>query len=173
MKFEVKTDLTFEEFRAFSAFHKRLRSPQAVKLARLGMITAVVTAVLLAVVILVNRLWSEKSVMIPYCVFVLLLIALPFVDRFVLSRQYKANSSLHRAEYRFGDSGVESGEGEDTRVYTYFAFCDLGRGEGAYYLYVDEGHAMLLPERSFTQGDPAAFGKFIEEKTGLKMKKFK
>ena len=57
--------------------------------------------------------------------------------------------------------------------FAYSAFKELYHSEGAYYLYIDKAHAVVLPERCFTQGDPAAFGPFIAEKTGLEVKEIK
>ena len=57
--------------------------------------------------------------------------------------------------------------------YAYTAFSALYHSRGNYYLYVDKGHAFVLPERCFTRGDPAEFGAFIAEKTGLEMKEIK
>ena len=33
--------------------------------------------------------------------------------------------------------------------------------------------AIVIPERCFIQGDPAAFGAFLAEKTGLEVKEIK
>ena len=57
--------------------------------------------------------------------------------------------------------------------FAYSAFKELYHSEGAYYMYIDKAHAAVLPERCFTQGDPAAFGPFIAEKTGLEVKEIK
>ena len=173
MKFEVKTDLNKKDFVAYYTLNQRLHAPAAYYFNKYGGVAALAVALLLTVVILTYRLWESRSVMIPYCIFVLLLIALPFANRFLIDRLFEANRSMCRGEYRFGDSGVETGDESAPRLYTYFSFCEFCRSGRAYYLYVDQNHAFVLPERSFTQGDPAAFGPFVEEKTGLKMKEIK
>lgn len=36
-----------------------------------------------------------------------------------------------------------------------------------YYLLLDKNHALILPMRCFTEGDPESFADFLSEKTGL------
>lgn len=173
MKFEVKTDLTKQDFEAYYQLNQKVHAPAAFMVNKYGGIAGVILAVVLTIVILAYRLWTSKSVMIPYCIFMVLLIALPFVNRWLLNRMYEASRSSLKAEYRFGDSGVESTTETSKNVYTWFAFCELYHSGAYYYLYVDKAHAIVLPERSFTQGEPAAFGPFIAEKTGLEVKEIK
>ena len=54
--------------------------------------------------------------------------------------------------------------------YSYRAFQDIVHFKQSYYLYIDKRKAMIVPERCFTEGDPAAFGAFIGQKTGLKIR---
>ena len=173
MKFEVKTDLTKQDFQSYYQLNQKVHAPAAFMVNKYGGIVGVIFAVVLTIVILVYRLWTSKSVMIPYCIFMALLIALPFVNRWLLNRMYEASRKSLKAEYRATDSGVESTTETSKNVYTWFAFCELYHSGAYYYLYVDKAHAIVLPERSFTQGDPAAFGPFVEEKTGLKFKEIK
>ena len=76
-------------------------------------------------------------------------------------------------EYRFGDEEVQQKLNDMDGKFAYSAFKELYHSKGAYYLYIDKAHAVVLPERCFTQGDPAAFGRFIAEKTGLEVKEIK
>jgi len=57
-----------------------------------------------------------------------------------------------------------SGKGESS--YPYSAVMGAFRYQGRYFLFLDKRHAMLLPERGLTQGDPAALKSFLEEKLG-------
>ena len=173
MKFEVKSDLHKKDFEAWYLLNQRLRAPAVYYVNQYGGVGAFVLVAVLTIVILANRLWDKRGVMIPYGIFILLLIALPFARRFMLDRLYEANKSLCRGEYRFRDSGVETGTESAVKIHTYFAFSELCHSGRTYYLYVDRAHAFVLPERCFTQGEPAAFGPFIAEKTGLKMKEIK
>ena len=47
------------------------------------------------------------------------------------------------------------------------------RSHSTYYLVLGRRDVIILPERCFTQGDPAAFGAFIAGKTGLEVKEIK
>ena len=104
---------------------------------------------------------------------VVLLIAWPLVNRFLVSQLYKANGSMLRGEYRFGEDEAEVEMNHMSGKYAYSAFSELYHSGGVYYLYIDKGHSLILPERCFTQGDPAAFGAFISEKTWLEVKEIK
>jgi hypothetical protein len=173
MDFEVRTDLSREEFEAYYHFNQRVHAPFIYWFGKIGGIVAVLAAIILTVDIVVNRLWTNRQIMTPYCIFIVLLIALPFVNRWMISRLYKANSTMLKAEYRFGGSGVRTGTGEASSIYTWPAFRELYHSKGVYYLFIDTNHAMILPERSFTQGEPAAFGPYMAEKTGQEMKEIK
>jgi hypothetical protein len=170
MKFEVKTDLSKRDFLTFYHLTEKLHFHNRYLANRIGTIAAVTLAVLLTAAVVTGHMWENKKVMIPYCIYMVLLIALPFANRFMVDRMYKASSAYLKAEYCFGDSGVRTGR---DRVYLYTAFCDFCRSAGTFYLYIDPGHAMILPEGSFAEGDPAAFGAFITEKTGLTLKEIK
>ena len=173
MDFEVKTDLSREDFQAYYHFNQRVHAPFVYWFGKIGGIVAILAAIVLTVDIVVNRLWGNREIMTPYCIFIALLIALPFVNRWMITRFYKANSSMLKAKYRFGGSGVRTGTNDVSSIYTWSAFRELYRSKGCYYLYVDQNRAMILPERSFTQGDPADFGAYMAEKTGKEMKEIK
>ena len=173
MDFEVKTDLSREDFESYYYFNQKVHAPFVYWFGRIGVIAAVLVAVVLTIDIVANRLWGNREIMLPYGIFMALLIALPFVNRWMISRLYKANAGMLAAEYRFGESGVRTGTGEASSIYTWAAFRELYHSKRVYYLFVDTNHAMILPERSFTKGEPAAFGPYTAEKTGKEMKEIK
>jgi hypothetical protein len=76
-------------------------------------------------------------------------------------------------ECRFDDDAVQQKLNDMDGKFAYSAFKELYHSGAAYYLYIDKAHAIVLPERCFTKGDPAAFGRFIAEKTGLEVKEIK
>ena len=59
--------------------------------------------------------------------------------------------------------------------YAYSGFADLlySTKTQTYYCYIAKKMAIVIPERCFIQGDPAAFGAFLAEKTGLEVKEIK
>ena len=73
----------------------------------------------------------------------------------------------------FGENDVMVQRAVESTVYQYGAFDSLYHGKGAFYLYLNRQQALVIPERCFTQGEPAAFGAFLAEKTGLEVKEIK
>ena len=173
MRFEVETELTKQDFLAFYRLNQKAHARAVTLLVRILGIAAYVLGLVLTVLMVIFRLWESGEVLRAYCIFILMLAAWPLVDRFMISQMYKANSSMLKGEYRFNDDEVLTGADHMSGRYAYTAFRELYRSRDAYYLYIDKGHAVILPERCFTQGDPAAFGRFIAEKTGLEVKEIK
>ena len=173
MKFEIKTDLTEKDFTAYYELHQKVHARYAYYFNKYGGIAAVILAIILTVLMIAFRMWENKGVLVPYCIFIALMVLLPFVNRWMISRMYKANRAMLRGEYRFDEKGVWTGAENMSGVYTWNAFQELYHSGRAYYLYIDRAHAIVLPERSFTLGEPAAFGPFVAEKTGLEMKEIK
>ena len=173
MIYEAKTELTKEDFQAFLSLHKKIASRPLYVFSRVMMGLAVLLALVLAVLIIVFRLWNERDVMLRMLVFVALLLLLPLVSRFTAAQAYKANRSMLGGRYCFGEEQIEAGAESMNARYAYSALSALYHSKGVYYLYVDKAHAFILPERCFTTGDPASFGAWIAAKTGLEMKEIK
>jgi len=173
MEFEVKTNLTQKDFLAFYELHQRLHTRYGLLFSRGGCMIAMMLAVVLTVMMFALHLWGSGAALVLYIIFMLLLIALPAVNLWLLQRLYKANSDLLRGEYRFDDKGDWTQTEHMQGIYTWYAFGELVHSGRRYYLYVEKDRAIVLPERSFTRGDPAAFGPYIAEKTGLQMKDIK
>ena len=173
MEFEVKTNLNKKDFLAFYELHQRLHTRYGLLFSRGGCAVAAMLAVVLTVMMFALHLWGNRTALVLYVIFMLLLIALPAVNLWLLQRLYKANGDLLRGEYRFDDKGDWTQTEGMSGIYTWYAFDALVHSGRRYYLYVEKDQAIVLPERSFTRGDPAAFGPFIAEKTGLKIKEIK
>ncbi len=173
MNYEVKTELTKEDFRDFLELHKKIASRPLYLIGRIITVLAVLLAVVLAGLIIAFRLWNDRDVMLRMLVFVVLLALLPLVSRFTAAQAYKANRSLLSGRYCFGEEQIEAGAESMTAQYAYSALTALYHSRGVYYLYVDKAHALVLPERCFSSGDPASFGAWIAVKTGLEMKEIK
>ena len=73
----------------------------------------------------------------------------------------------------FTQEHVTIGTEEKKEAFPYDQFTELCRFRGSYYLFVDKNKPFILPERCFVEGDPAAFGAFLAEKTGLEIKEIK
>ena len=70
----------------------------------------------------------------------------------------------------FTQEHVTIGTEEKKDAFPYVSFTELYRFRRSYYLFVDKNKPVILPERCFVEGDPAAFGAFLAEKTGLEVK---
>ena len=172
MRFEVKTELSKEDFRAYYRLNNKVHARIAFLFGKGGTILAVIMAVVLTILMAAFRLWKTDA-MLPYVLYLVFVIAWPLVNRFTMTQMYKANSSGIKGEYRFGDEEVQQKLNDMDGKFAYSAFKELYHSKGTYYMYIDKAHAVVLPERCFTQGDPAAFGPFIAEKTGLEVKEIK
>ena len=95
---------------------------------------------------------------------------LPQLLAVAMGKTYRKMGSI---EMIFDEKEVNLQRAVESTVYQYAAFESLYHGAGAYYLYLNRAQALVIPERCFTQGDPAAFGAFLAGKTGLKVKEIK
>ena len=95
---------------------------------------------------------------------------------------------MHRRTGRHFENGMVAFEmneisfisGEETERYGYGEISEVLHSDAnmAYYLFLEhedrelgsQRFSFIFPERCFTQGDPAAFGPFLAEKTGLTVK---
>ena len=173
MEFEVKTTLNKKDFLAFYELHQRLHTRCGLLFSRGGCVIAAMLAVVLTVMMFAFHLWGRGTALVLYIVCMLLLAALPAVNLWLLQRLYRANGDMLRGEYRFDDKGGWTQTEGMSGIYTWYAFEKLVHSGRRYYLYVERDQAIVLPERSFTQGEPAALGPFLAEKTGMKMKETK
>ena len=110
---------------------------------------------------------------IEYTVYALLFWAFVLLkDRVLGWFAYRGyNKAAGELTYCFTDEGVEGGSALETAQTRYGAYVKLAENSKYYILYVQKRVAVVLPKADFVQGDAAEFGPFIEEKTGLKIKR--
>ena len=65
------------------------------------------------------------------------------------------------------DDGIRIRSAHADASYAFGAVEAIYRWRDAWYFYVDAAHAQMLPFRCFVEGDPAGFGDYLAEKTGL------
>ena len=68
--------------------------------------------------------------------------------------------------YRFNQEGLEVHAKTSDHRYDYVLLQQLWEDEGHFYLFLDQPTPFMLNKTGFTQGDPAAFPAFLQEKTG-------
>ena len=92
----------------------------------------------------------------------------------------RSGNRFHDGTVTFEENGISFSAGEETERYGYGEISEVlhSTGNMAYYLFLEhedrelgsQRFSFIFPERCFTQGDPAAFGRFMAEKTGLTVK---
>ena len=75
----------------------------------------------------------------------------------------------------FSEEQFECGAKNVQAQYSYDAIKEIwySKSRATFYLFTGGKSAIIVPERCFTQGEPAAFGAFLAEKTGLEVKEIK
>lgn len=88
---------------------------------------------------------------------------------------YKRLSALKEIELErnFQNRGIEAIQPYSIQYDEYAGITDVYHNGNCFFLILPFRVGMILPERCFTQGDPAAFGAFLAEKTGLEIKEIK
>ncbi len=116
---------------------------------------------------------------VNYAILMYAFIVVAFAVFYCLSDRLGARATLKAREKTYGDTtlvfdeeGVSSQSANSQSQYRYPAFTELFYSQKyeTYYLYLNKHEAVVVPKHCFTQCDPDAFGIFIAEKTGLKVK---
>ena len=115
---------------------------------------------------------SVTTVMLVILVPVLIA-ELLMMPRIQARRTEKLFSRMGHHEMRIEEDGILSETRLGQSWYEYGAIENAYHYNDAYYLFINRQQALVIPERCFTQGEPAAFGAFIAEKTGLEVKEIK
>lgn len=95
----------------------------------------------------------------------------------------RSGNRFHDGTVSFEENGISFSTGEDTERYAYAEISEVLHSDAnlSYYLFLEhedgelgrQRFSFIFPERCFTQGEPAAFGPFMADKTGLQVKEIK
>ena len=97
-----------------------------------------------------------------------------FFPRFMGWRAWRSrNQKVEGTTMAFCDDCVRISSNLDEGTMQYSAFLRLTENRKYFFLFIQKHSAYMLPKDQFTQGDPAEFGVFIAEKTGLEIKRVK
>ena len=169
MRFMAKMDYTLKDIRQYWKVHQLFRGKALYFISWILVAAVLVVVVSLGVLLVMNRIFSGD--LIWYYVIILAMLAAYWAVREIRVRtNLKTLTGQGIITLTAEEEGLHAQADALSSDYSYQAFQDIARYNGAYYLYIDKGHAFILPESCFTQGDPAAFGSFIAEKTGLEVK---
>jgi hypothetical protein len=169
MTFRAEIDYSKEDIRRFNRTHKRLRYRKLYifidVLAVLALAGALATYGLAAV----RGVWNESLTRLT--------IMLAVMTGFWLYTKMTRNAAVLRGLNAMGtttvtttEDGLHAASGGMSTDLPFSMICDIVHYQDTYYLYVNKHRATILPERCFVEGDPAAFGAFLAEKTGLEVK---
>ena len=169
MRFTAELDYTLKDVRQYWKVHQLFRGKVLYYISWLLIAVAAVIVVSVGAILIVNRLFNSEFVW--YYVIMLAFMALYHVVREVRVRgSLRSLAAQGVITLTADDDAVYARAAALSSEYSYQAFMDIARYKGAHYLYIDKRKAMIVPDRCFTRGDPAAFGAFMEEKTGLKIR---
>ena len=172
MQFRAEINYTMQDVRQFDTMHQKLRARVLRVIARVLMVLCfLVIAAAGALMIWWGSITSRQIICYAFLLFMLVLWFV--LKTLALRQKLKTLQSFGSVVFTTNETTISEKAESLTSEYAYTAFCDIVHYKGCYYLYVNKQQAFMLPERCFTEGDPAAFGRFIEEKTGLKLKEIK
>ncbi len=172
MHFRAELNYVLKDMWQFEKVHQLLRSKTAYYAARILLIVATVMVLGAGAVLVYYRAFDAQMIMMY--LFLLILYALWFVVRELRVRAaLRSLMAQGCITVTTGDDGMHAEAKSIASSFGYNGYCDLVHSGDTYYLYFDKRKAQIIPERCFVEGDPAAFGAFLEEKTGLKVKEIK
>ena len=172
MRFLVNLDYKLKDIKQFQKLHQKVRTKALYVISNI-----VLAAALLAILVSTGMLIYFRgfdSEIIRYYIIILVAIGALIVVRLVTPRtMLKALRSHGSIDLTIDDEGIHEKSEKITADYSYPSICDIVHSKEAFYLYIGKLRAIIIPERCFVEGDPAAFGAFLEQKTGLKLKEIK
>ena len=172
MRFQIQSDYTRDEYRNLYrvALKTRYRSIRNIMYA-----TIVVVVLLLAFSFWTLLRGGGRIHLVVSVLFMLLVLLYPLI--IMRSAEGKGWQSYQNT---FGhptlildEDGLEKITESGSQRFAYADVTGIYRGGGMYLLMMKNSRGYILPERCFAEGDPAAFGPFVEQKCGLPVKAIK
>ena len=169
MPFRAELAYTRRDLRQFGKVHQKHRHRAVYTVTKIVLILGIVMVLGAGAALLALRAFDREMQVLYLAVCVLLAI-------WLLTRALRVGTSLNNLMAQgvmtltADEDGVHTAAGSVSSTFGYDSFCDLVRSGETYYLYLDRRKTLILPMRCFTEGDPRAFGTFMEGKTGLTVK---
>ena len=178
MPFEMYLDYTDEDLLWLTRLYRRTRKKLVLALRILARVILVLSGLYcLKSYFFWLRLEYNAVLLLVYAVAVFgFLVYSFFQDRLrarEANKQRKANGGV--TTIFFSEEQFECTARNVKAQYNYGAIRELwySKSHSTFYLFMDKKSAIIVPERCFTQGDPAAFSAFLSGKTGLEVKEMK
>lgn len=169
MPFRAELAYTLRDLRQFDRVHQKHRHRTVYMVTWVVLIIGIVMVLGAGAVLLALGAFDRETQILYLAVSVLLAIC-------VLSRELRVRASLKSLMAQgtltltADEDGVHTAARSVSSTFGYDSFCDLVHSGETYYLCLDRRKTLILPARCFTEGDPRAFGAFMEQKTGLTVK---
>lgn len=165
MAFRATLERTTADFHDYRQMHRKLHFRVGRILCNVIWVIGVLALVLVVVAATAFRFWDLPMVLsvIVYALLLVFYLTMDWVLGYVsVKLQLKGPLELNFAEEELQVTSPKLRE-----QYPYGSITEITHYKRCYYLYLDKNHAIMLPERCFTEGDPKAFGAFIAEKSGV------
>lgn len=162
VKFQVQTSTTIQDLTAL----QRASQPKWLK------ILLWICAVFCMISAITLWIWDAEDKINVSLITLFIWAIVLFLDRFSGWMSYRGrNRGIKEISYTFCDETLLIQDALEEGKLGYAAFTKLVEDRKRYFLFVQKHAAYILPKSDFTEGDPAEFGAFIAEKTGLKVKR--
>ncbi|MGX8699424.1 MAG: YcxB family protein [bacterium] len=162
--FEAELNRTAGDFARYRKVQRRVHH-RTVEIV-CGVIWVLGALLLVAVSVLATVLdFWDSSMVLWAAVFLALLVLDACLDWIIgfLGAKLQLKGGLHIV---FDEEEIRVTAEKLREQYPYSGITELYYHKGTWYLFLDKNHAILLPERSLTSGDPAQFGAFLSQKCG-------
>ena len=169
MRFLVCADYTETEYRRFY----RTGLKQNYVGVRRMLLSVWIVALLLFVLTLVSALKNPDPMRMPVnLMFMLVMLVYPiWMTNSTRKRTWLSyESSVGHPRLAFEEEGIRRDSGER---FAYEDVTGLFHSGDAWFVTLKNSRGYIFTERGFIEGDPAAFGAWIADKTGLDMKEIK
>ena len=167
MEFKAETNLVYRDFLNWIRVHAKTSKKKAN--AVLNILIAVALALIIAgaaILICLDALETDIIIMLVgagVCFAVVLM-----RNRInAKSSQKLYIKSIGTVYITANDEAIFAKNLKSEEKYFYSGLTAIYTNGDTYYLLLDKNHAIILPKRSFTSGDPESFAAFLTEKTGL------
>ncbi len=175
-RFCIRPVLEVQDYVNLSRLHEKVGNGAVSKVNRISNIILAVMAVVMPldaiVLIILQRGISSTSILA-------LAVGAVAIGYLCLRRKIFARVAKNQNEKLAGNmeivvdaEGLHAKNASVDATYALDAIESVYCWRNCYFLYLDKQRLQILPFRDFTEGDPASFGAFISEKTGLPVQAF-
>ena len=172
MEYRAVVDRTVDDFYNYQQLHKKAKHHALYVTFRVVMAVFLAVIVLMGIVLTLIDSWDAELI-VSYAVFCALFVLWVFIDRIVAWLSARMQLKTGSLDTTFAEDEISVVTDKLKEQYPYSSVIEAYHYKKTYFLYVDKRHAMLLPERCFTEGDVSLFGEFISEKCKVTVKEVK